>query len=86
MLVAEVYAAGEAPIEGIDRDALVAGLRGRGHRHAEALPSPAALAPMLRDMAKPGDFVICLGAGSITGWAQALPAELETLYRGGGRA
>jgi UDP-N-acetylmuramate--alanine ligase len=86
VLVADVYPAGEAPIDGIDRDALVAGLRGRGHRHAEALPSPSALAAMLRDMAKPGDFVICLGAGSITNWAQALPGELDTLYRGGGRA
>jgi UDP-N-acetylmuramate--alanine ligase len=86
VLVADVYPAGEAPIEGVSRDALVAGLRDRGHRHAEALPSPAALAPMLREMAKPGDFVICLGACSITSWAQALPAELAKLHRAGGRA
>jgi UDP-N-acetylmuramate--alanine ligase len=86
VLVAEVYAAGEPPIEGIDRDALVAGLRARGHRNAQPLPSPAKLAPMVRELAKPGDFVVCLGAGSITNWAQSLPAELAHLDGGGGSA
>jgi UDP-N-acetylmuramate--alanine ligase len=86
VLVAEVYAAGEAPIEGIDRDALVAGLRARGHRNVQPLPSPATLAPMVRELAKPGDFVVCLGAGSITNWAQSLPAELAHLDAGGGSA
>ena len=86
VLVADVYAAGEPPIEGIDRDALVAGLRARGHRHVEPLPSPAKLAPMVGELAKPGDFVVCLGAGSITAWAQNLPGELEHLYSRGGSA
>ncbi|HEV2550787.1 MAG TPA: UDP-N-acetylmuramate--L-alanine ligase [Stellaceae bacterium] len=86
VLVAEVYAAGEPPIEGIDRDTLVAGLRARGHRNAQPLPSPAKLAPMVRELAKPGDFVVCLGAGSITNWAQSLPAELAHLAAGGGSA
>jgi UDP-N-acetylmuramate--alanine ligase len=86
VLVAEVYAAGESPIEGIDRDALVAGLRARGHRNAQPLPSPAKLAPMVSELAKPGDFVVCLGAGSITNWAQSLPAELAHLDTGGGSA
>jgi UDP-N-acetylmuramate--alanine ligase len=85
VVVADVYPAGEAPIEGVNRDALVAGLRARGHRNAQPLPSPAALAPLLRDLAKPGDFVVCLGAGSITNWAQSLPAELDKLYAGGAR-
>jgi len=86
VFVADVYAAGELPIEGIDRDALVAGLRARGHRHVEPLPSPAKLAPMVGELAKPGDFVVCLGAGSITAWAQNLPGELEHLYSRGGSA
>ena len=86
VFVADVYAAGELPIEGIDRDALVAGLRARGHRHVEPLPSPAKLAPMVSELAKPGDFVVCLGAGSITAWAQNLPGELEHLYGRGGSA
>ncbi len=83
VLVADVYAAGEAPIEGVSRDALVAGLRSHGHRDAQALPSPAALAPMIRDLARPGDFVVCLGAGSITNWAHSLPAELDALFASG---
>ena len=80
VLVADVYGAGEDPIEGIDRDALVAGLRARGHRHVVPLAEPGALAAVVADVAQPGDVVICLGAGTVTGWAQALPAELEALY------
>jgi UDP-N-acetylmuramate--alanine ligase len=86
VLVADVYAAGEAPIEGIDRDALVAGLRARGHRNVQPLPSPATLAPMVGELAKAGDFVVCLGAGSITTWAQSLPGELDGFYGRGGTA
>jgi len=76
VIVAPVYPAGEAPIQGVDRDSLVAGLRAHGHRQAIPLPGPENLAVMLKDLAKPGDYVVCLGAGSITQWAYALPAEL----------
>jgi UDP-N-acetylmuramate--alanine ligase len=76
VLVADVYAAGETPIDGIHRDALVAGLAAHGHRDAQPLTDPAALAAALRDLAKPGDIVVCLGAGSITNWANTLPSEL----------
>jgi UDP-N-acetylmuramate--alanine ligase len=76
VIVADIYTAGEAPIEGVDRDALVTGLRTRGHRNVQPLPRPEDLAGMVREIAKPGDFVVCLGAGSITNWAQTLPAEL----------
>jgi UDP-N-acetylmuramate--alanine ligase len=79
VIVADVYAAGEAPIEGVDRDALVEGLRARGHRSVVPLPSPARLAEMVHAIAKPGDYVVCLGAGSITQWAATLPAELTAL-------
>jgi UDP-N-acetylmuramate--alanine ligase len=78
VLVSDIYAAGEAPIEGISRDSLVAGLRTRGHRNAQPLKDPKELAGMVRDMAKPGDFVVCLGAGSITNWAATLPQELAS--------
>ncbi len=77
VIVADVYAAGEAPIEGIDRDHLVEALRARGHRSVMALPGPDALAGIVKGLAKPGDYVVCLGAGSITQWAYALPKELE---------
>ncbi|SHF22344.1 UDP-N-acetylmuramate--L-alanine ligase [Kaistia soli DSM 19436] len=79
VIVAPVYAAGEAPIEGIDRDHLVDGLRVRGHRDARPLEGPEQLAAMIGGIAKPGDYVVCLGAGSITNWAYALPGELEKL-------
>ena len=77
VIVAPVYPAGEAPIAGADRDALVQGLRTHGHRHVVALDSPGKacrrLSPAWR---RPGDYVVCLGAGSITQWAYALPGEL----------
>ena len=80
VLVADVYAAGEQPIEGADRDGLVEGLRMRGHRQVLPLPSAEALPSMVRDLAQPGDFVVCLGAGNITAWANALPGELDKLH------
>ena len=83
VIVADVHAAGEAPIEGVDRDALVEGLRGHGHRHVVALDGPAALAPMIASETEAGDIVICLGAGSISGWANALPAELAAILEPG---
>ncbi|MCB1501789.1 MAG: UDP-N-acetylmuramate--L-alanine ligase [Bauldia sp.] len=79
VIVAPVYAAGEAPIEGVDRDALVEGLKLHGHRDARPLPEREALAGMIRDTARPGDTVVCLGAGSISQWAYALPGELAKL-------
>lgn len=79
VIVADVYAAGEAAIEGIDRDGLVAGLRRFGHRRALPLGGPGELAGMIREEAKAGDVVVLLGAGDITGWSYALPGELEAL-------
>ncbi|MHA1601092.1 MAG: UDP-N-acetylmuramate--L-alanine ligase [Alphaproteobacteria bacterium] len=80
VIVADVYAAGEAHIEGADRDALVQGLRDRGHRNVTALTDRMLLAPLISELASPGDLVMCLGAGNITAWAQALPAELEEIF------
>jgi len=79
VIVADVYPAGEAPIPGIDRDNFVLGLRAHGHREVIALENAAALAGVVRGVAKPGDYVVCLGAGNITQWAYALPAELKAL-------
>ncbi|MGI4809583.1 MAG: UDP-N-acetylmuramate--L-alanine ligase [Janthinobacterium lividum] len=79
VIVADVYAAGEAPIPGISRDGLVDGLRARGHRSVVPLPGPEHLAEMVNSIARPGDFVICLGAGNITQWAASLPADLAAL-------
>jgi UDP-N-acetylmuramate--alanine ligase len=79
VIVAPVYPAGEPPIPGVDRDALVAGLRSHGHKQAIALEGPERLAGLVKELAKPGDYVVCLGAGSITQWAYALPGELQAL-------
>ena len=79
VIVADVYAAGETPIPGVSRDALVEGLRARGHRSVVPLPGPEHLAEMLHAIAKPGDFVVCLGAGNITAWAAVLPEQLAAL-------
>ena len=79
VLVGDVYSAGEAPIPGISRDALVAGLAAHGHPNAQALPGEDHLAALLRSVGRPGDIVVCLGAGSITGWANRLPGDLAEL-------
>ncbi|MCS6891578.1 MAG: UDP-N-acetylmuramate--L-alanine ligase [Rhodovarius sp.] len=79
VIVADVYPAGEAPIPGIDRDALVEGLRARGHRSVVPLPGPEQLPDMIHAIARPGDYVVFLGAGNITAWAHALPDQLAAL-------
>lgn len=76
--IAEVYAAGEQPIEGASRDDLVAGLIRHGHRHARALISEEDLERLVREQARPGDMVVCLGAGTISTWANNLPERMKT--------
>ena len=70
--VAPVYAAGEAPIEGVSAEALAEGLKARGHRAVATVDGPEDLARQLRDVAARGDIVVCLGAGDITRWAAGL--------------
>jgi UDP-N-acetylmuramate--alanine ligase len=77
VIVADVYSAGEAPIEGVDKQHLVEALHRFGHRSVMALGSPAELASVVAVEAKPGDLVVCLGAGDITQWAYALPGQLD---------
>ena len=74
--IAPVYAAGEDPIEGVNSEALVQRIRSGGHRDARYIEGPAAIAPLVKALARPGDFVVFLGAGNITQWAYALPKEL----------
>ncbi|MBA3909046.1 MAG: UDP-N-acetylmuramate--L-alanine ligase [Rhodobacter sp.] len=74
--IADIYAAGEDPIPGASRDDLVAGLIAHGHRHARALQDEAELVRLVKEQARPGDMVVCLGAGTISVWANALPARL----------
>jgi len=79
VLIADVYPAGEAPIEGVDKHALVDGVQRYGHRSVAALEGVAALPGVIAAEAKPGDVVVLLGAGDITTWAYALPGQLEAL-------
>ncbi len=79
VIVADVYSAGEAPIEGIDKAGLAEGLRRYGHRRVIPLDGPQALAGIVAQEAVAGDVVVLLGAGDITSWAYALPGQLEAL-------
>lgn len=80
VIVADVYAAGEAPIEGATKAHLVEGMKAHGHRHVLGLDCPENLAEVVAATATPGDVVICLGAGNITQWAHALPRQLDEIY------
>jgi UDP-N-acetylmuramate--alanine ligase len=75
--IADVYTAGEAPIEGVSRDTLVGGLIAHGHRRALPLAGEEALADFARAECRPGDLLVCLGAGSISAWTNALPERLN---------
>ena len=79
VIVSPVYAAGEQPIAGVTHEELVNRIRARGHRDARVIDRPEALAPLIASRAEEGDYVVCLGAGNITQWAAALPAELGVL-------
>ncbi len=74
--VAHVHAAGEAPIEGMNRDALIQGLTARGHRRVLALDKPEDLAALITPHIRAGDMVVCLGAGTISAGANAWPGQL----------
>ncbi len=84
VVVADVYAAGETYVPGVDKEGLVAGLRNHGHRNARILESEDTLPELIADIAGHGDFVICLGAGNISSWAHALPEQIRALKGGGG--
>ena len=81
VIVADVYPAGEDPIAGVDKENLAEGIKNRGHRDVRVLPGPDSLAGMVSNIANDGDYVVCLGAGNITSWAQALPGQLEEVLK-----
>ncbi|CCQ72803.1 UDP-N-acetylmuramate--L-alanine ligase [Magnetospira sp. QH-2] len=82
VLVADVYPAGEAPIQGINRNRFVAGLREHGHRLVMPMNRPDDLPEIVNDLARPGDLVVCCGAGNITQWAHDLPDSLARMRYG----
>jgi len=81
VVVADVYSAGEEPIDNISADKLAEGLRSAGHRHVVKLESPEQLAQTVAKVGQAGDMVVCLGAGSVTKWAYALPGDLKKLSK-----
>ncbi|GGI92375.1 UDP-N-acetylmuramate--L-alanine ligase [Polymorphobacter multimanifer] len=80
--VPPVYTAGEAPIEGVDAQALVTGLLGAGHRGATTVADAEDLARQLATDAAPGDMIVCLGAGDITKWAAGLADAISRARTG----
>ena len=86
VIIAPVYAAGEEPIDFVSSEILVERLKLGGHRDARLIDGPEELAPLIHNLAEPGDMVVCLGAGSISQWAYALPKDLEALAANNGRA
>ncbi len=82
VVLAPVYAAGETPIEGATHTAMAEGLHARGHRSVSTITGPDELAAAVKALISPGDVVVCLGAGTISQWAYALPGQLDALSAG----
>jgi UDP-N-acetylmuramate--alanine ligase len=79
VVIADVYSAGESAIAGVNRDILGSLVKRAGHREVMALEAPADLPSLVWQIARPGDVVVCLGAGNITSWAHALPGQLRQI-------
>ncbi|MCP5471716.1 MAG: UDP-N-acetylmuramate--L-alanine ligase [Sinobacteraceae bacterium] len=79
LLVTEIYAAGEAPIAGADGRAICRAVRSRGHVEPVFVSKVEELAAALRDLLRPGDVVLAMGAGNISTVAHELPAQLAAL-------
>ncbi|MCU0953560.1 MAG: UDP-N-acetylmuramate--L-alanine ligase [Hyphomicrobium sp.] len=77
VIVAPLYSAGETPIAGVDQHTLADGIRSTGHRAVTSVDHPSDMVPLLRRYARPGDMVVCLGAGASTEWAASLPQWLS---------
>jgi UDP-N-acetylmuramate--alanine ligase len=82
VIITPVYTAGEAPIEGVTHESLVEGIRSRGHRSVTKIDAPEQLAGLVLNHVEPGDIVVCLGAGTISQWAYALPGQMEKIVKG----
>ena len=81
VVVAPIYPAGEQPIDGISHETLAGGMRAHGHRNVHALDAEENLAKLIKSLTKDGDLVVCLGAGTITKWANDLPSQLDGIKK-----
>jgi UDP-N-acetylmuramate--alanine ligase len=76
--IAPVFSAGEEPIKGASQQDLLRGLIEHGHKGVVEVNDTQALAAVVKAEAKPGDIVVCMGAGSISTWAHELPDALQS--------
>lgn len=79
VIIADIYSANQDPIPGINQDALIEGIKKAGHKNVLKLNGEKDLARMIKDIARDGDMVICIGAGSISNWANNLPSQLQEI-------
>jgi UDP-N-acetylmuramate--alanine ligase len=77
LVVTEVYPAGEAPIEGATGEALADAIRLHGHHAVNYVRDKKQVSAKLREIVRPGDLVIALGAGDINQSARELLAGLS---------
>ena len=85
VFVSEIFAAGEQPIEGVSQETMIKAIGNTGHADVSALESPEKLAETIAACSKSGDLVVCMGAGTVTYWANALPEQLQALASNGVR-
>ena len=76
LLVTEVYAAGEAPIEGADGRAICRAVRTRGKVEPVFVEKVETLDEALRAVLRAGDVLVTMGAGTISAVSHALPQKL----------
>lgn len=79
VIVADVYSAGQSPIQGVTQDDLVAGIIKSGHKNVIKLSSEKELAAVIKPQIMNGDIIFCTGAGTVTYWAAALADQLKNL-------
>jgi UDP-N-acetylmuramate--alanine ligase len=84
LLVTEVYAAGEPPIDGADARAICRAVRSRGKVEPVFVPTVDEIAPALAGLVRAGDVIAMMGAGSISGAAHELAPRLKALLAGEG--
>ena len=80
VVVAPIYSAGEEPIPNISSKNLAEAIRNQGINQVFEIEDAKELPYIIRRIAQENDTVLCLGAGSITYWAAALPAQLDQLW------
>ncbi len=83
IVLTEVYSAGEPPIAGATVESIAEAVRRETTKPVHVVKPLDAVAAAVADLARPGDLVITLGAGSITTVAARILAELERRQKNG---